>query len=104
MHLLNLGTMRDIIASSLTSWILDGILQKHLGTDYNEVNKALHRFTYHGKIWAKQVGEELNIKDTCWQNKVCLDSKLAAAVRNFCIVSICDRSLHEPKLECHRPA
>ena len=104
MHLLNLGTMRDIIASPLTSWILAGILQKHLGTDYNEVNRALHRFTYHGKIWAKQVGEELNIKDTCWENKVCLDSKLAAVVRNVCIASICDRSLHEPKLECHRPA
>lgn len=70
MHLLHLGTMRDIIASALTSWLLLGILQKHLGTGYEEVNKALHRFTYLGKQWAKTVGEELNIKDTCVQKKV----------------------------------
>ncbi|CAE7217057.1 unnamed protein product [Symbiodinium sp. KB8] len=70
MHLLNLGTMRDIIASALTSWLLLGILQKHLGTGYNEVNKALHRFTYLGKQWAKTVGEELNIKDELTRAKI----------------------------------
>ena len=40
-----------------------GLLQKHMGTAYDDVNKALHRFAYHGKAWAKAVGEELNIKD-----------------------------------------
>ena len=96
MHLLNLGTMRDIIASALTSWLLLGILQKHLGTGYNEVNKALHRFTYLGKQWAKTVGEELNIKDACVQKK----NQIPDVLR----FDLFARNLHEPKLECLRVA
>lgn len=97
MHLLHLGTMRDIIASALTSWLLLGILQKHLGTGYEEVNKALHRFTYLGKQWAKTVGEELNIKDTCVQK-----NNLISCRR--CALNCYTRNLHEPKLECPRLA
>ncbi|CAE7269681.1 unnamed protein product [Symbiodinium sp. CCMP2592] len=63
MHILHLGTLRDVIASVLVDYLQSRDLHRFVGLgDDAPFDDVLHRFTHDAKRWAHDHHQELSIK------------------------------------------
>ena len=61
LHIVHLGTLRDLIPSVIIDSLKEGTLQHFFGLDGRPWDEVLHAFSRHAEMWAKDRGMQLYI-------------------------------------------
>ena len=61
LHIVHLGTLRDLIPAAIIDSLEDGTLQHFFGLSGRPWNEVLHAFSRHAALWAKTQGMQLYI-------------------------------------------
>lgn len=61
LHIVHLGTLRDLIPAAIIDSLEDGTLQRFFGLNGRPWNEVLHAFSRHAALWAKTQGMQLYI-------------------------------------------